>query len=392
MLFYVRQKQITPLLFMNIENLKQDAVLFSREVIESGFKRDIGDYIASLPAAQTSILALREISTKVLCELERVYLGDLPAALAALLPTPKVRPFTESPHDKDLSELVNDNEITQQDFYGQLASRLGRLHSEIEANADAISKIEEFITPYVKADSAALSATDLAIISIVFNHRETITSLQRFASTVTLWNKVLPVYHQLIKSSSPEDIRIVEVQNGSINLIINLDVDVAIDLAEIFKIGFQVFVAYLSYKKMIKPIVDSFNGNKKLISSEHTRETMLLDNIGEAVRGAISDQHKHAKKYDAKVDGTAIQKKIDLVTKMITTHIVQGNDILILALPEQIGQTDEETAQVQKLTDDLRTESTAARRSLREIPKEAHQKLLEAYGRSEDSDTSTNET
>ena len=366
---------------MNIETLKQHADLFAREIVDSGFKRDLEDYIASLPASQNNILGLREIAGKLLTFLERLYSGDLPHALAALLPSPEVRPFTEYRHDQDLQELIANSEIPQQEFFGRLSTKLTELQVQIDQNANEITKIEAFISPYVRVDTSEISDKDLATIAIIFNHRETISSLEHFSKTIAWWNRILPVYHQLLKSEPPKDVALVEVQNGSIDLIVNLNLDVAINFAELFKVGFKVFAAYLSYKKMIKPIIDSYHGNKKLISQEEGREGLMLDNIGDAVRAEVQKQHDAAKKADKKIDGTAVQKKVEQVAKLVTAHVVQGNDVKILALPERTETTEGREADTRALSDQLRKESSVARQALKEIPPQAHVKLLEAYGK-----------
>ncbi len=69
---------------MNIKILQDHIETFTREVVDSGFKRDLDDYIASLPNAQNSIITLRDIAGKVLSSLDRLYEGDLPDALRAL--------------------------------------------------------------------------------------------------------------------------------------------------------------------------------------------------------------------------------------------------------------------------------------------------------------------
>jgi hypothetical protein len=377
---------------MNIETLKQHIEAFTREVVNSGFKRDIADYIASLPSSQNNILALREIAGKLSSSLERIYAGDLPNALSALLPNPEVRPFTEFAHNHALRELTENSEVPQHEFFSLLNAKLTKLQQQIAHNTSEVAKIDQFVAPYVRVDLSEISEAELAIIAIILNHRETITSLRHFAKTLSAWNRTLPIYHQLLKSKSPEDIEIVEVQNGSIELIINLDVDVAINFAELFKVGFQVFAAYLTYKKMIQPIIESYHGNKKLIAGEEEREQLMLDNIGQAVKATILDQHKAAKKTDNKVDGTAIPKKVEEVAKLVTAHIVQGNDVKLLALPEQAEQGEGSNANAPHLGEELRKESTAARRALRDIPLEAHKKLLETYGKPENDETKSQVT
>lgn len=220
----------------------------------------------------------------------------------------------------------------------------------------------------------------LAIIAIVFNEHQTITSLEQFTKTLAAWNRVLPIYHQLLKSESPEDIQIVEIQNGSIDFVVNLNVDVALNLVELFKMGFKVFAAYLSYKQVIKPIIDSYYGNRKLISQEEEREKLLLENIGSAIQKQIEAQHKKAKKADKRVDGTAVTKKVEQVTNLIASHIVKGNDMKLLALPGT-GEAKDGEEEVPDERDALREQSMAARRQLRLIPVDAQQRLLEAYGK-----------
>lgn len=366
---------------MNIEVLQDYIHTFRREVVESGFKRDLDDYASSLAASQSNIVALREIAVKIQTSLDSIYGGDLPENLASLLPSGQPKPFTDVPHDENLRTLTEDTEIAQQEFFNQLNQLISQLQKQIQQNIAAIDNIEEFIRPYVSEDTRQIAADNLALLAIVFNETQTITSLEQFTKTLAAWNRVLPIYHQLLKSEPPADVRIVEIQNGSIDCIINLDVDVALDLVELFKLGFEVFAAYLSYKKMIQPIIASYHGNKKLISQEEEREALLLENIGAAVNEQIKAQHKEAKRLDKGVDGTAIPKKIEQVSNLITAHIVKGNDIKLLAVPVMDDAKDGEQDATEDQIALLREQSVAARRQLRQMPLEAKQKLLEAYGK-----------
>jgi hypothetical protein len=366
---------------MNIETLQHYIDIFTREVIDSGFRRDIDDYISSLPASQSNILALREIADKVLVSLDELYSGDLPDGLRILFPKAESSPFTDGPHRDNFRALVAKREIALAEFFSQLTQYLSKLQSELSKNIVEITRIEEFIGPYIKQDIERIAEDNKAVMSIIFNEQRTISNLGRFSKTIAAWNLALPLYHQLIKSDPPEDVQLVEIQNGSIDLIVNLNVNIAIDMAGLFKVGFKVFAAYLSYKKMIKPIIDSFHGNKKLIAQEDEREVLLLENIGEAVRAELVKQHKKAKKADKFVDVTSVEKKIDIVTNLVTSHIVRGNDLRLLALPEPAGDSDT----IPAYAEDLREQSAAARLHLRQIPAESQTKLLEVYGKIIDS-------
>lgn len=365
---------------MNIEILQDYITTFTREVVDSGFKRDLDDYSASLPASQNNIVVLREIANKVLSVLDHLYNSDLPDDLKSLLPRKEIRPFTEMPHNANLRTLLENTEIQQQEFFNELTQFINQLRKQIQQNVSEVTKIKEFITPYISQDVERIAKNGLAIIAIVFNEHQTITNLKQFTKTIAAWNRVLPIYHQLLNSESPRDVQIVEVQNGSIDVVVNLDMNIALDLVKLFKLGFEVFAAYLSYKQMIKPIIDSYHGNKKLISQEEERETLLLENIGVAIQKQIESQHKEAKKTDKAIDGTAITKKVEQVTNLIVSHIVKGNDLKLLALPGT-RTTKEGEEEVPDEKDSLRQQSLAARRQLRLIPVEAQQKLLEAYGK-----------
>ena len=365
---------------MNLDLMNDYIRYFKREIVESGFKRDIDDYLSSLPSHQENIITLREIATKVLDVLDSIYHSDLPDIFQALLPREDQRPFTEEPHYDTLKEIVEDTQIELPQFFSKLNECLTGLKTQLENNQSALAEIQEFIEPYVAEDVKHITEKGIAIIAIVFKEQQTITNLKQFTKTITAWNKILPVYHQLLKSESPQDIQIVQVQNGSIDFIININVDVALNLIDLFRLGFHVFAAYLSYKLMIKPIIDSYYGNKKLIGQEAERERLLLENIGTAIEREINKQHKQAKKVDKGIDVTAIKKKVELVTQLITAHIVKGNDIKLLALPEK-GETENGEEDLTQRREALREQSLAARSQLRLIPGEAQQKLLETYGK-----------
>lgn len=367
---------------MNIEILQDYVDTFTREIVESGFKRDLDDYITSLPNSQNNIVTLREIAEKVLLTLEDLYSGDLPDSLGALLPVESNRPFTEVSHQIALKELVDDTEIQQADFFNKLTQFLNQLKKQIQNNENKINEIKGFIAPYLSADLAIRTDLEKAVLSIVFKEHQTISSLNNFSKTLVSWNKVLPIYHQLLVSESPEDIEIIEVQNGSIDIVLNLNVDVALNLVEVFKLGFEVFGAYLTYKKIAKPIVDSYYGNEKLITQEDQREKLLLDNIGDAIQRKVMSQHEEAKELDEHLDGTAIKKKVAQITELVASHIIKGNDIKLLSLPEMEDQEDQED-----LVDEgeaLRLQSMKVRHQHRLITDEAQQKLLEMYGAVDD--------
>ena len=362
---------------MNINSLNDCIEQFEIEIINSGFKRDIKDYINSFPQIQNNIIALRDVANKVHIKLDSIYKTDLADNLEKLL-AKKVKSFTKTNYNENFENLINDTEIPQAKFYQKLNQLLTQLHSEINLNSVEIDKIKKFIEPYLETQEETLTSEEKAITSIIFKDHKTITDLKEFTKNLQNWNRILPMYHQVLSSSSPEDIEIVTVQNGSIDLLVNLDIDLAINLAEVFEYGYKSFLAYLSYKKMAKPIIDGYLGNEKLIAGEKVREKELINNIGEAVKQKILEQHNKAIEEDKKIEKNS-NKMIEQVTKLVTSHILKGNEFKILAILETIEDEEGESENETHPNEELRNISMQVRKAVKSLPPDEMKKLLEQY-------------
>jgi hypothetical protein len=365
---------------MNLQTLSDYIKTFTREVVDSGFKRDVDDYITSLPSVQNNIVTLRQIAAKTVAALDQIYQGDLRDSLSSLLPSKPVRPFTDVDHPSLFRKLADNTQIAQPEFFNQLNQLLNQLKNQLQQNTSEINKIKTFIDPYMTKVEAILAEKNMATVSIVFKEEGTISSLKQFSKTLALWNRTLPVYHQLLTSQSPEDIHIVEVQNGSIDMVINVSVDVAKCLAEVFKAGFQCYAAYLTYKGLLKPITDTYRGDKVLIQGEDEREKQLLEHIGTAIESEVLRQHEEAKTKDKKIHGASLKIAVNEVRGLVASHIINGNDIKLLTMPE----TDKEESQ-EALADELRKCSADARSKLDVLPDGDRQKLLKMYRMPEES-------
>lgn len=364
---------------MNIETLIDNINLFNNLLYESGFKRDVQDYLSSMSNNQNNIVTLREVAGKIRDTLLRIYNSDLPEALKLLLPTKTIKPFTDTDHLGLITRLLDDKEIALSDFYNQLNNLLANLNSQIENNKTKLDELKKIFTPYVMLEQELISENDKAILSLLFRDKKTITSLREFSKIILLWNRTLPIYHQLLSSKSPEDIELIEIQNGSIDLVINLNFDIAINLIEVIRIGMECYLAYLSYKKLIKPIQSKYFGNKKLIDGEAEREKELLNNILITITETIKEQHETAKKTDKKIDDKS-DKKIEQVANLLTTHIIRGNDIKLLSAPQKKDdnvESIERANENKKIISDL---SHNVRETLKLLPEEEVKKLLEKYG------------
>ena len=82
------------------------------------------------------------------------------------------------------------------------------------------------------------------------------------------------------------------------------------------------------------------------------------------------------------MDGTAIPKKLEQVTKLIASHIVKGNDLKLLALPDT-GEDEEKSQRYMDEKNELLKQSMTARKELKNIPTEDRKLLLETYDNNE---------
>ena len=369
---------------MNFAALLDDVKLFKALVIESGFRRDVADYIASIPSNEDNIIALREMATNVRDVLDDILGGDLPNALSKIFPSSEITPFTQTSTLDGLNSLLEDKEISQDQFHTDLNNILAALLSLLDKNHQNIDQIENFLRPYCDYQQVVVSPKK-AIVSVIFKDEKTTGSLDEFIKTLKFWNRTLLVYHQMLSSSSPPDIEIVEVQNGSIDLLITLDINVAINLTELFTIGFQCFAAYLSYKGLLKPLAETYYGNKKLLQLDREREKHLLDNVKVALVDQAKKQSKSAREKDKKIPAN-ISKPAKEVGLLISNHIVNGNDFKLLThVDDEAALTDEEEIQEGRKRQ-LRKVSSEARVAREKLSVKDKQKLIAKYSRPEESD------
>ena len=105
---------------MNIESLYETIKLFEQEIIESGFYRNIQDYLSSLPNNQNNIIALRDIAEKISSQLATIYSGDLPESLRLLFPGTKEKPFTDTNFYENSLQLINDIKLIKMSSFQNL--------------------------------------------------------------------------------------------------------------------------------------------------------------------------------------------------------------------------------------------------------------------------------
>ena len=359
---------------MNIESLAKKIELFTELVISSGLKRDLEGYIASIaPAQNRSNLALfKEISNNVQNSLASLQNTDLAESLSILLPDNNPVPFTTEDHLKIISDLINNKEIAAPDYFRQLNQFLNNLKNQIDSNELKLKALLEVFNVYISKSQFKPNEEQQAVLSVIFKDDSTITSLKEFSKSLHRWNTTFHVYHLLLRSSPPKEIELVTIQNGSIDVVVNIDIEVAIDFVELLKLGFEVYGGYLLYKSKVGEIVKTYFGNKVLIKQEEEREKEMIENISKAVSQKLLEQHEKSKKEDDKVDNTSIDTKVKTITEVITDHIVKGNDVKLLSAPT-------ETPEIKENSESANKQSAINRSLIKSLPPEEKIKLIERF-------------
>lgn len=364
---------------MNIVSLIEIIKNFEKEIVNSGFTRDITEYLTNInqPQNKQNLPLLKDIGEKIARVLTQVYEGDLPVALSILLPDEVPPPFTKFDHLSAFNKIIDDPNIDTNTFYTALQAAIQALKTQIDSNSVKMKSLNDTFLPYVKTNIVELASNEHAIVSVIFNDKFTVTNLKSFSKSIFRWNQVLHIYSQILSSTSPEDVELIDIHNGSIDVVVNLNIDLAVNLAELMKIGFSVFGGYLLYKSRMAEIVKTYYGNKGLEADEKKRELAMLENIGIAIESKIKEQHTKALKKDTKINLEVIDKKIEQIKNVITDHVIKGNEIKLLAYPK-------EKEELQNEDSELKKESLMVKNSLRTLPDKEKDFLLSKYAMSND--------
>jgi len=365
---------------MNIESIINKISLFEELIIKSGFKRDIGDYFQAIQQPQNqNLVFMKDLSEKTKRFLENVENNSLDSELKIVLKNSE--PFTSLNTTEKLDELDSDSQIDAATYHQKFYSILQLLINAIDANENELNAVKTTFSKYVITDENRLSTEEQAIVSLVFKDLQSTGSLKEFAKVLHRWNRTLLVYHTLLKSESPDEISLVEIQNGSIDVIFNIDFDIAIDLTELITTGLKVYGAYLLYKsKRAREIIDSYMGNAKLIKMEKEREVLMLDNIKESVKLKALEQHKEKLKTDKNIEKAGAEKKADEVSAVITDHIIKGNEIKLLNA-HQVFEDEE-----QNPSKELRQETAIVKERFKNLEQQDRQILIDKFIIKEDNE------
>jgi hypothetical protein len=371
---------------MNIESLLNKIKIFKELVIDSGFKRDIIDYRQSIGQAQNqNLVFMKGLSQNIKLNLMNFENNSLNSELQSVLRDNE--PFTVLNTQNELEELDSDIEIDGQKYLQKFVVILDKLQKSIKSNESELNNVKTTFDKYISEQDEYENDSEQAVMSLIFKDLASTGSIKEFARVLQRWNRTLLTYHTLLKSESPKEISLVEIQNGSIDVIFNIDFDIAIDLTELLKTGLKVYGAYLLYKsKRAREIIDSYMGNTKLIEMEVVREKLMLDNIKDSIKLKAIEQHKERLTEDKKISKTSATKKANEVAKVIADHIIKGNEIKLLTPPELNEEDDNE----KDLGSELREETAIVRERFKKLNTEEKQILLDKFTIKEEDENTEN--
>jgi hypothetical protein len=356
---------------MNIESLLNKINLFNELVIESGLKRDLEDYINAIAQSQNrNLVFMKDLSLKLKDFFINIENNSLNSELNIILKDNE--PFTSIEVLNEITELNEDPEILPDEYFQKFYNLLERINQLIISNNQEIESIEKIFNKYLINNKNSL-IVEQALVSLVFKDLQSTRNLKEFSKVLSRWNRTLLIYHTLLESESPDEINLVEVQNGSIDVILNVNFDIALDLTELIKLGLKVYGAYLLYKtKSAKEIIASYAGNLKLIKTEKEREILMLDNIKESIKIKVLEQHREKLLININIDKTGAEKKADEISKIITDHIVKGNEVKLLN-SSRINEEDK------IISSELRERTAIVRERYKELEIKDRQLLIDKY-------------
>lgn len=359
---------------MNINGMIQKINNFNASIVDTGFLRDIQEYINAIGQPQNSqnLLLLKDITTKTLQAFRDIMNSDIQSDLKKLIPTDPNVIFTKQQYLDSLEQLLANPQITTAEFHSQLTQILSTIRNEITNNQQSINNLKNMLIPYYEAESKLRAENNNAVISLIFKESTTISNLKHFSKALEKWNRAIYLYHQLVSRTAPKDIELVNIENGSLDVILNIDVNVAINFTEIVGYGLKAFAAYLLYKTKTHEIVQAYFGNKKLIDSEKEREKELLKNIGITIKTKLIEQHEQIIKEMPEIKPDGKEKIAEEVSKIIAEHLVAGNDIKLLMNDSGDGKIDE-------LKNVTNRESLKVRNGLKQLDMDDKKLLLETY-------------
>ncbi len=320
----------------------------------------------------TNLVRLKEIADNAIASFEALKAGGIDEDVRTVLPGEKT--IADENSLEKLRELIEDPDADTSTFHSRLNNILNDANSRIGPNIAKINErqetFEEYISEPVDEDSGK------ALFAIIFKDPSVVESLPHFAKKLNRWDRTLRMYHTLVTNESPEDIGLAAVHGGSIDVVVNLDLNVAIDIAEVMKYGFVALSAYLAYRIKKSDFVASYEKNKELLALDTKQDELMLANIKSSMENVLKEKYLSGKtSRTKKTTAEAPEKKIEQISELFSEHITKGNDVKLLTS----GKPDDETEETDDRADDLRQESRKASALRIQIPAKELKFLMSKY-------------
>ena len=372
---------------MNIESILEKANLFNELVINSGFKRDMIEYYNAIQQAQNkNVMYMKDLSLKLMHNIDIFKSNALDKELDIILKSSQS--FIVDNITQTISRINQDASIDANNYFQKFNQLLTKTNQDIAKNEQEIQEIITIFSRYSAEVIPYGEVGEKAVVSLVFKDLKSTKTLKEFSDILSIWSKILHKYHTILTSDSPEEIKLETIQSGSIDVIFNINVDLALSLTDVFKYGMDLFLGYLLYKEKIKDeIIPTYRGNQALIKSEEERESLMLDNIYIGIKDKIMEQHTNHLESDSNIDLVSLDKKIDNISSIITEHIIRGNEYKILSkIEDKTDDNDEVIESYEEAKIELREATAKSQNNLKKLSTEDTQILLDKYEMKEDID------
>ena len=370
---------------MNIDSMINKIKLFDDLVVNSGFKRDVADYINSIQQNPT-ITFMAEISEKVQTWFDAFDNHSLNSELTAVLTKDKA--FTSQNTVGRLRKLDSNKTIEANAYLQELMDILNNLNGFIHSNENEITEVRGILERYVSSETDVEAEEEQALISLVFKDDKTTGGLNEFSRVLGRWNNAIRMFHRLVKSESPREISLVQVQKGSIDVVFSVDISVAADLTDLIIIGYLAYRGYLDLKLELKEkIVKTFAGNTKLIEIEKQLDKEMFENIRESIQRKVMEKHEQRKKSDKTISIESVDKMATSVGEVIIDHVVKGNEVKLLTEIQRENEQGEE----EDISKSLREETALVREKHKKLSLKDKKLLLKKYSVKDDADNDAEE-
>jgi small nuclear ribonucleoprotein (snRNP)-like protein len=337
-------------------------------VLNEGFVQKLQDYLVTIQNNSSNLVLTKEITDRLISDLEAIMQTDIPTNMDKILYSSVSKPFTDRKHYDELIELKEANYSDYSTQYSSLVNIITRIDSDVKQNLIDIENLKTVFKPFLDKDYSELQGENNAIFSVVLNNIQSYRNLKLLNKELNKWDQGLMIYQQILSSDTPRSLEIVEVSEGSIEILLNLDADTVTSLIDLFKTGLEAFGAYLTYKEIKNKLTKPFQDNKKLMKGEEGQEKLLLENVEEAIVTKLKQQAEASKQENIE----ALDKKIDIVVKLLTDQIVKGNNIKLISAPE-------EKPEIENLEEEKEQIFVNSQKVFKKLDETSKQKLLDQY-------------